>query len=82
VGRRLGQHFLARQSILNRIAAAACDEDDPVAIEIGAGKGALTECLLSRARKVVAIEIDPTICAGNFAMLWMPAVWWCRKPTY
>lgn len=59
MGRRLGQHFLARQSILNRIAAAACDEDDPVAIEIGAGKGALTECLLSRARKVVAIEIDP-----------------------
>lgn len=59
MGRRLGQHFLARKSILDRIAAAACDEGDPVAIEIGSGKGALTECLLSRARKVVAIEIDP-----------------------
>jgi 16S rRNA (adenine1518-N6/adenine1519-N6)-dimethyltransferase len=59
VGRRLGQHFLARKSILDRIAAAACDEGDPVAIEIGPGKGALTECLLSRAGKVVAIEIDP-----------------------
>jgi 16S rRNA (adenine1518-N6/adenine1519-N6)-dimethyltransferase len=59
VGRRLGQHFLARKSILDRIAAAACDDSAPVAIEIGPGKGALTECLLDRSRKVVAIEVDP-----------------------
>jgi 16S rRNA (adenine1518-N6/adenine1519-N6)-dimethyltransferase len=59
VGRRLGQHFLARKSILDRIADAACEADCPLVIEIGPGKGALTEPLLARAKKVVAIEIDP-----------------------
>jgi 16S rRNA (adenine1518-N6/adenine1519-N6)-dimethyltransferase len=62
VGRRLGQHFLARKSILDRIAAAACGDGPsgnvPLVIEIGPGKGALTEALLERAEKVVAIELD------------------------
>jgi 16S rRNA (adenine1518-N6/adenine1519-N6)-dimethyltransferase len=57
VGRRLGQHFLARKSILDRI-AAACGERSPLVIEIGPGKGALTESLLERSDKVVAIELD------------------------
>jgi len=38
---------------------AACNEHAPVVIEIGPGKGALTESLLSLAKKVVAIEVDP-----------------------
>lgn len=59
MGRRLGQHFLFRKSILDRIAEAACGERVPRVIEIGPGKGALTESLLARADKVVAIEIDP-----------------------
>jgi 16S rRNA (adenine1518-N6/adenine1519-N6)-dimethyltransferase len=61
VGRRLGQHFLIRQSALDRIAAAACPDDTPVAIEIGPGRGALTQPLLARARHVVAIEVDPVL---------------------
>jgi 16S rRNA (adenine1518-N6/adenine1519-N6)-dimethyltransferase len=59
VGRRLGQHFLARKSILERIARAACGEHTALAIEIGPGKGALTESLLERAERVIAIEVDP-----------------------
>jgi 16S rRNA (adenine1518-N6/adenine1519-N6)-dimethyltransferase len=59
VARRFGQHFLARKSILDRIASAACDPGVPLVIEIGPGKGALTESLLPLARKVVAIEVDP-----------------------
>ena len=59
MARRLGQHFLARKSILDRIADAACGAEVPLVIEIGPGKGALTESLLARAGKVVAIEIDP-----------------------
>jgi len=61
VARRLGQHFLARKSILNRIAEAACGERAPLVIEIGAGRGALTESLLERADRVVAIEVDPVL---------------------
>jgi 16S rRNA (adenine1518-N6/adenine1519-N6)-dimethyltransferase len=64
VGRRLGQHFLNRKSTLNHIADAAClasGERTRLVIEIGAGRGALTESLLERADKVVAIEVDPVL---------------------
>ena len=61
MGRRFGQHFLARKSILDRIAAAVCAEHAPCVIEIGPGRGALTESLLERAAKVIAIEIDPVL---------------------
>ena len=56
---KLGQHFLIRRSVLERIARAACPEREPLILEIGAGRGALTECLLCRADRVTAIEIDP-----------------------
>jgi 16S rRNA (adenine1518-N6/adenine1519-N6)-dimethyltransferase len=59
LGRRLGQHFLFRKSILDRIAEAACGDRSERVVEIGPGKGALTESLLARADKVVAIEVDP-----------------------
>jgi len=59
VGRRLGQHFLSRTSILDRIARAACADRAPLVIEIGPGKGSLTAPLLELASKVVAIEVDP-----------------------
>jgi 16S rRNA (adenine1518-N6/adenine1519-N6)-dimethyltransferase len=55
---RLGQHFLAKGSILERIARAACPDREPLVIEIGPGRGALTEKLLGRADRVIAIEID------------------------
>jgi 16S rRNA (adenine1518-N6/adenine1519-N6)-dimethyltransferase len=54
----LGQHFLAKGSILERIARAACPDREPLVIEIGPGRGALTEKLLQKADRVVAIEID------------------------
>jgi len=59
VPRKLGQHLLIRKSILDRIAAAACSDRAPLVIEIGPGKGALTEPLLERAERVIAIEVDP-----------------------
>ena len=61
MGRRLGQHFLARQSILERITEAACSEATDTLVEIGPGRGALTTHLLARAGRVIAIEIDPVL---------------------
>jgi 16S rRNA (adenine1518-N6/adenine1519-N6)-dimethyltransferase len=58
MGRRFGQHFLTRKSILDRIADAACDTQTPLVIEIGPGKGSLTESLLARTTKLIAIEVD------------------------
>src|SRR5580658_1061278 len=56
---KLGQHFLIRGAILERIAAAACPHPTDLVIEIGPGRGALTETLLQRAARVIAIELDP-----------------------
>jgi 16S rRNA (adenine1518-N6/adenine1519-N6)-dimethyltransferase len=56
---KLGQHFLIKGSILERIAAAACPDGSDQVIEIGPGRGALTEKLLKRAARVVAVELDP-----------------------
>jgi len=56
---KLGQHFLIRGSVLERIAAAACPTPADLVIEIGPVRGALTEKLLKRAARVIAIELDP-----------------------
>lgn len=61
---KLGQHFLIKGSILERIAAAVCPARENLVIEIGPGRGALTEKLLKRASRVVAVEVDPYL-AGH-----------------
>jgi 16S rRNA (adenine1518-N6/adenine1519-N6)-dimethyltransferase len=58
---KLGQHFLSSPGVLERIAVGACPPGQSLVIEIGPGKGALTRHLLARAKRVVAIEIDPAM---------------------
>lgn len=58
---KLGQHFLRHAGYLARIAAAAAAPSPETIIEIGAGAGALTEHLLQRAPRVIAIEVDPSL---------------------
>ena len=55
---KLGQHFLIRGAVLERIARAACPDREPLVVEIGPGRGALTTHLLARADRVIAVEID------------------------
>ena len=56
--KRLGQHFLIDQNIVRKIVAAASLTPEDTVIEIGPGRGILTESLSHAARRVVAIEID------------------------
>jgi 16S rRNA (adenine1518-N6/adenine1519-N6)-dimethyltransferase len=55
---RLGQHFLADRNLLRRIADALDAGPDDVVLEIGPGKGTLTDVVAPRVRRVVAIERD------------------------
>jgi len=64
VGARLGQHFLADPSILDRIAAAAAFGRDETVLEIGPGRGTLTRALAARAARVWAIEADRRLAAA------------------
>jgi 16S rRNA (adenine1518-N6/adenine1519-N6)-dimethyltransferase len=56
--KRLGQHFLVDPTALERIADALGPTASDVVVEIGPGRGALTDLLSQRAKRVIAIELD------------------------
>ena len=54
----LGQNFLTSRGVARDIVVAAQITPDDVVLEIGPGKGFLTEGLLQKAKKVIAVEKD------------------------
>ena len=59
--RALGQHFLRDGAIAREIVDLVRPTSQDLVVEIGPGEGALTGVLASRARRVIALEIDPTL---------------------
>lgn len=53
-----GQNFLVDQNYIDKIVAALNPQKDETIIEIGAGRGALTEKLVNSGASVIAIELD------------------------
>lgn len=62
--KRFGQHFLHDQDVLRAIAAAVDPEPSETVIEIGPGRGALTDILALHPNRLVAVEIDRALAAG------------------
>jgi len=60
--KRLGQHFLTDRRILQRILAAARLSPSDTVVEVGAGRGILTQGLAQAAGRVIAVEIDEALC--------------------
>lgn len=56
--KRFGQHFLTDQSTLDAIAAAVDPRPGESVIEIGPGRGVLTDLLAKFSNELIAIEID------------------------
>ena len=75
MGRKLGQHFLRSVPVLERIVALADLAPGEAVLEIGPGRGALTERLLAAGARVTAIEIDPALCAALRAR-------WAGEPAF
>lgn len=56
--KNLGQNFLINEDVVNSIVESSEISKEDLVIEIGPGLGTLTEELLERAGKVIAIELD------------------------
>lgn len=56
--KQFGQHFLTSQSALRKIIEAGNVTTEDTVLEIGPGRGVLTEALLEKAKKVIAVEKD------------------------
>lgn len=57
----LGQNFLVDKEIPKKIAETCIYDENTGVLEIGPGAGVLTKELCSRAEKVVAVELDPSL---------------------
>jgi len=55
---RFGQHFLIDLNLMRKLVAAADLQPTDTVLEVGPGTGSLTEILLDRGVRVVAVEID------------------------
>ena len=61
--KRFGQHFLHDRTVLDRLVNEIAPQSDQALVEIGPGRGALTERLVGRARTLDAVEIDRDLVA-------------------
>lgn len=62
--RSLGQNFLVDPNIQRKIVEAVGPEPEDIVVEIGPGRGALTEHLVGRVRRLVAVEKDDELAAA------------------
>ena len=62
--KRFGQHFLHDRGVLDRIAQSIAPAADDALVEIGPGRGALTEKLVGVSRSLDAVEIDRDLAAA------------------
>jgi 16S rRNA (adenine1518-N6/adenine1519-N6)-dimethyltransferase len=60
---KLGQNFLADVGAAEKIVDALGDVSESVVVEIGPGKGALTQALARRAKRLIAVELDRMMSA-------------------
>jgi 16S rRNA (adenine1518-N6/adenine1519-N6)-dimethyltransferase len=61
---KLGQNFLVSPTAPRAIVDALGDLSQATVLEIGPGRGALTSLLASRAKQLIAVELDPSLAAS------------------
>jgi 16S rRNA (adenine1518-N6/adenine1519-N6)-dimethyltransferase len=62
--RRLGQHFMMEQRVLDQIITAGAVAADDVILEVGPGPGNLTSRLSPLAHAVLAVDLDAALLAA------------------
>ena len=59
--KRLGQHFLIDLNLMRFLVDCADIRENDIVLEAGCGTGSLTEALVERAGRVVAVELDKNL---------------------
>ncbi len=59
--KRLGQNFTVNPDLLQRLVFYSSLNKDDIVLEVGAGLGFLTQLLSQKCKKVIAVEVDPTL---------------------
>ena len=62
--RALGQHFLRDRTVVERVLALIAPTARDLVVEIGPGRGALTDALAAHAGRLLALEIDAGLAAA------------------
>ena len=60
---KLGQHFLTNEAAALRIVEALGDVSEATVLEIGPGRGAITDMLARKSRRLIAVELDRVLSA-------------------
>ena len=60
---KMGQHFLTSEPAAYRIVEALGDVSEATVLEIGPGRGAITDILAQKARRLIAVELDRVMSA-------------------
>ena len=61
--KKFGQHFLTDQKILTAIVDALAPTPHDTVVEVGSGRGSLTDLLAARSSRVIAVEIDRALAS-------------------
>lgn len=61
--KKFGQHFLSDPKILSAIVDALAPTPSDIVVEVGPGRGSLTDILVDRAGRLIAVEIDRALAA-------------------
>jgi 16S rRNA (adenine1518-N6/adenine1519-N6)-dimethyltransferase len=56
--KRLGQHFLIDLNLIRLLIDSANIQKDDIVLEVGCGTGSMTEALVEKAGRVIAVEFD------------------------
>ena len=60
--KKWGQNFLIDKNVCNKIVSSFELKSTDSVLEIGPGKGAITDLLAQKAKKVIGVEIDSNLC--------------------
>ena len=58
-----GQNFLIDKNVRDKIIQLSNIDSNDIILEVGPGPGILTEILIQKAKKVIAIELEPKFCS-------------------